>query len=153
MKILVFVGLLSVLMFSCTKNVEDFDAGKNKVEFGTVALKCVSDCIKMYKLEGGDIFSRKSPVRFLEDLQYDNAPLPAENTNKIISLLNSIPDEILESEENYGCPGCVDEPFIYLIFTFEEKERKIKIDTKEYAIKGEVKQWVKSFLAELNQLP
>ena len=44
-------------MFSCTKNETDFDAGKDKVEFGTLALRCVSDCIKMYKLEGGDLFS------------------------------------------------------------------------------------------------
>ena len=89
----------------------------------------------------------------MEDLQYGNSPISAKNKEKIISLLNSIPDEILESEENYGCPGCVDEPFIYLVFTSEGKERKIKVDTKEYAIKGEVKEWVNSFLGELSELP
>lgn len=153
MRILLIIFAAALVLSSCTKNESDFDAGKDRVEFGTLSLRCISDCIRLYKLEDGKLYGRKNPVRFLEDLQYGSTPVNVNNIDKVIDLLNSIPSEILESEENYGCPGCVDEPFIYLVFTSEGKERKIKVDTKDYALKGEVKTWVNDFLAAFNELP
>jgi hypothetical protein len=154
MKIRVLVFFVALISFTaCSKEGEGLNANQDKIQFGTLSLRCVSDCANMYKLEGGKLYKRKAPVRFFEDLKYNETPEKNFDVSTIVNSLNNIPQAILESEEIYGCPGCVDEPFINLIFTNEGKEKNLRIDTKEYALTGEVKIWVNNFLKMLEQLP
>ncbi|HMP29246.1 MAG TPA: hypothetical protein PKD85_06585 [Saprospiraceae bacterium] len=152
MKYFVLLLIASISLTQCSKETSAFNAEKDTIEFGMVSLRCLDDCIQMYKLENRNLFSQTSPIRFLEDLKYNDQPSTKYDVNKIIKLLNNIPSIILESSENFGCPGCVDEPFILLRFTHGENIKSIKVDIKEYDLPREVKPWVLDFLNLMDEL-
>jgi hypothetical protein len=152
MKKIFFAAIVIFSLTMCSKENGEFNAEKDSIEFGMVSLRCLDNCIQMYKLENGKLYKQSKPIRFLEDLSYSKTNTDQYDQEKIIKLLNTIPTPILESAENFGCPGCVDEPFILLKFTSEGNDRSIKVDIKEYDLSDEVKPWVKEFLDLMDEM-
>lgn len=129
MKNLVLVIFAIILLFSCEK-VEKLE-GEEYFIFGVYNGFCSVDCTALFKLEDQRLLADDIDVYFADtELKFEEEGLEAEKYDLANEVFEQLPSELLEtSEKSFGCPGCVDQDIILLIYFDGSEKMEWQVDT------------------------
>ena len=137
-------------MLTCSKT-PTFD--QKELIFGINSQFCRSECTKLYLYKNEAIYPQVQKYRFPADVLFSTIPLGKEKYESALKVLALMPKEIKNATENIGCPGCVDEPVIYLGFKDgNDRDRIILVDIKENDLPESLKTYVADFLKLMDLL-
>ena len=142
MKHISIVLFLSLFLTSCSDNLrleED-----SYLIFGTFNFFCQTDCSEFYKIENEQLFADNGD-KFVNSatLEFDENPL--KDTKYLVGkvALDMFPDSLLDSTEtSFGCPGCVDQGSILVVYHDGTKTNEWQIDPFIEALPGFLKDYV-----------
>jgi len=144
---LLFVCLV---IFGCSKEAS---LDQDELVFGIYSAFCRSECTNLYLYKDKKIFAQTQKFRFPEDVKYSTTPLAKEKYEAALKVLALMPAEIKNAKENIGCPGCVDEPLIYLGFKEgADQTRVLYVDIQENDLPTSLRSYVKDFLNMMDVL-
>lgn len=146
MKLYLHVIILGFIfsLSSCDK-----DAQNKKIEglvFGTHSPFCISNCTNLYLYSNDNVYKQKGEARFIEDVVFEEKPLSGSQANSIIDALTNMPEGLFNEDGFLGCPGCVDDAYLYLSLN----DKITKIDLKANSTSSEVASWASTLVEAIS---
>jgi len=129
MKNLTLLLLAVSLFFSCEKTEKL--QGDEYFIFGTYNGFCVQNCTTLFKLEGGHLFADKMD-KFIpgDELQFEENALSEDKFKLASDVFVDLPDKLQDTlEKSFGCPGCVDQDIILLVYFDGSDRMEWTVDT------------------------
>lgn len=137
-------------MLTCSKT-PIFD--QKELIFGINSQFCRSECTNLYLYKNDAIYPQVQKYRFPADVVFSTTPLGKEKYESALKVLALMPEEIKNATENIGCPGCVDEPVIYLGFKDDnDRIRILLVDIQESDLPASLRNYVADFLKLMDLL-
>ena len=129
MKNLAFVFIGMMFLFSCEK-VEKLQ-GDEYFIFGIYNGFCAKNCTTLFKLEGQKLFADDMDKHFPgNELKFEEVALSQEKYKLAEETFGLLPDKLLDApEKSFGCPGCVDQDIILLIYFDGADIKEWTVDT------------------------
>jgi len=123
--------LICLLALSSCEN-EDFPTGSDTLLFGSFAGHCLGNCFTAFELDNSAVQSDDAEGHFTFD-QYEfqaSRTLSKEAFTEARAISSSLPSELINTEKkSYGCPDCADQGGFFVIFTIDNEQQMIIIDT------------------------
>ena len=138
--ILGFIFCLS----SCDKDAQNKEI--DGLVFGIHSPFCVSNCTNLYLYSNDNVYKQKGEARFIEDVVFEETPLSGSQANAIIDALTNMPEGLFNEEGFLGCPGCVDDAYLYLSLD----DKTTKIDLKDNSTTVDVETWANALVKTLS---
>jgi hypothetical protein len=147
---ILFLSFVGFLFTGCTSDQTSDEV--SDMVFGIYAPRCVGNCTNLFKVEDGKLFAQVGENRFLTDVIFDKKAMPQEKYVLAESVLQSIPIAIYSSGNPVGCPGCVDEPYLYFEFFTVEGNRSVNVDMQMSDLPKDLQPWVTSCVKMIEEL-
>lgn len=147
MKRLFLPLILGMSFAGCAEQVYPDPSG---FVFGSWYGFCIENCIHVYKLENGKLYTDDLSTRHQsEEITFQTTPLGENLAKKAEELYRLFPSYLRKNPNmTIGCPDCYDQGVLYLAFEGNEKPIEWKIDPVENDYPPEIK----VFMAELKKL-
>lgn len=144
--------IFTLLALSCDK--EDTTIGTDlDLIVGTYAPFCRNECTDLFKVKDGKVYAQANKPQFAKDVVYATTELANANTRALLAKLSAMPAAFnVADQERIGCPGCADQPILYLKFFEGEKTRELFVDIQEADLPVTLRPYVKELLSILDAL-
>ena len=120
---------------ACNKDSLGFDGHLDKDDyliFGIYHGECLGDCLRLFKLENGQLFADDRDWGFERPIPFMTTPLDESAYHLAEPLFTGFPEALLESDQRtYGCPDCADQGGYYLELRDGGKVNIWHIDTRD----------------------
>lgn len=138
---------LIALLFSCAKernNGNDLDF----LVFGIYNGFCMENCSTLFKLENGALYEDDvNKIIGYQDVYFKNDPLPESKFEKAKIAEEEIPEDLINSAEtSFGCPGCLDQDILLVVFKKDGKVTEITIDPYDNELPEYLEPYVKKVM-------
>ena len=152
MKHISIILFLSLFLSSCSDNLRSEEDGY--LIFGTFNFFCQSDCSEFYKIENGQLFADNGD-EFVDSETLEFNENPMEEAKYLVGkvALDMFPDSLVGSTEmTFGCPGCVDQGTILVVYNDGTETSEWQIDPFENALPNFLKDYVSEIKKALELL-
>jgi hypothetical protein len=99
--------------------------------FGVYNGYCSENCSTLFKIEDEKLFADDVDAYYPgQELKFKDVPLSSSKYDFAIDAFENIPERLLNgSEMSFGCPGCVDQDIILLVYFDGSDEEIWTVDT------------------------
>ncbi|HOY13854.1 MAG TPA: hypothetical protein PLY70_11975 [Saprospiraceae bacterium] len=147
----ILIGFILVSVFmACDRDDSKDLKGSEEIIFGIYGPFCVSNCTELYKFKDGQLFEQKKSERFVEDVVFNQNAMTGNQVDKIINLLESLPETIINSDGMIGCAGCADEPILYFKIGDGTESNEVRVDTDINELPTGLQSYVSQLLEAIN---
>jgi ferredoxin len=148
--LLFFFGLV---LFTACEKVEELQDDEYFI-FGTYNGFCGQNCTTLFKVEDESLFAddldRYWPG---QELKFEEVPLSEDKYNLAKDAFEKLPTKLLDSSEmSFGCPGCVDQDIILLVYFDGADEQIWQVDTDIDMIPEYLQDYASDILELVNKL-
>ena len=140
-----FAFLLAFAFYSCDKEFSDRNLSEDVI-FGIHAPFCRDNCTNFYLYSEGKVYKQAGPEQFPDSVEFETVEVAPAKANSIIEVLQDMPENPFNEARFLGCPGCADEPYLYV----KEGENVIKIDLDANSIPEKISIWASQLTEAIN---
>ncbi|MBY5958531.1 hypothetical protein KUV50_10335 [Membranicola marinus] len=145
------LGIALLTWVSCSKEGVELKANDFLI-FGRFYGECRGkDCVKMFKLTSDQLLEDTADSYLATE--FDFVPLSNDKYQQVKDLMNAIPGQLLnEEEDTIGCPDCADQGGLYIEFSDNGKTNSWRIDQNKSAVPVYLHDFIDEVNKAINQL-
>lgn len=139
------IFLLSTGFWACDKETGDRSLSEDLI-FGIHSPFCRENCTNFYLYSDGKVYKQSGQEQFPDSVEFETVEVAPAKANSIIEVLEDMPQDLFNEDGFLGCPGCADEPYLYV----KEGDKVVKIDLDANSVPQNVGTWASQLTEAIN---